>query len=159
MNFSAPFGLQKFQRLSGETKTNRSSANNAAQTGCPERGFISFSVLFALLFLAALIFLAVRLSPPYLSNYRLQDAVENIAGRATYSQQMSESDIHREVIARARAFGIQLENRQVAVRKTRASVDIVVQYEVQVDLGVRQVVLRFEPSAGNRNINASRNSP
>ena len=152
MNFSAPFGLQKFQRLSGETKTNRSSANNAAQTGCPERGFISFSVLFALLFLAALIFLAVRLSPPYLSNYRLQDAVENIAGRATYSQQMSESDIHREVIARARAFGIQLENRQVAVRKTRASVDIVVQYEVQVDLGVRQVVLRFEPSAGNRNL-------
>ena len=159
MNFSAPFGLQKFQRLSGETKTNRSSANNAAQTGCPERGFISFSVLFALLFLAALIFLAVRLSPPYLSNYRLQDAVENLAGRATYSQQMSESDIHREVIARARAFGIQLENRQVAVRKTRASVDIAVQYEVQVDLGVRQVVLRFEPSAGNRNINASRNSP
>ncbi len=159
MNFSAPFGLQKFQRLSGETKTNRSSANNAAQTGCPERGFISFSVLFALLFLAALIFLAVRLSPPYLSNYRLQDAVENLAGRATYSQQMSESEIHREVIARARAFGIQLENRQVAVRKTRGSVDIAVQYEVQVDLGVRQVVLRFEPSAGNRNINASRNSP
>ncbi len=155
MNFSAPFGLQKFQRLSGETKTNRSSANNAAQTGCPERGFISFSVLFALLFLAALIFLAVRLSPPYLSNYRLQDAVENLAGRATYSQQMSESDIHREVIARARAFGIQLENRQVAVRKTRASVDIAVQYEVQVDLGVRQVKLRFEPSAGNRNLMAS----
>ncbi len=122
------------------------------QTVRSERGFLSLSVLFALLFLAALIFLAVRLFPPYLSDYRLQDAVENIAGRASYSQQMSESDIRREVIDRAYAFGIQLEDRQVAVQKTRASVDITVQYVVQVDLGVRQVELRFEPSAGNRNL-------
>ena len=155
MNFSAPFGLQKFRWLSGETKINRSSANNAAQTGRPERGFLSLSVLFALLFLAALIFLAVRLFPPHLSNYRLQDAVENLAVRATYSQQMSESDIRREVIGRAREFGIQLENRQVVVKKTRASVDIAVQYAVQVDLGMRQVELRFAPSAGNRNLMVS----
>ncbi|MCZ6752255.1 MAG: DUF4845 domain-containing protein [Acidobacteria bacterium] len=122
------------------------------QTVRSERGFLSFSVLFALLFLAALIFLAVRLFPPYLSDYRLQDAVENLAVRATYAHQMSESDIRKEVIDRAYAFGIQLEDRQVAVQKTRASVDITVQYVVQVDLGVRQVELRFEPSAGNRNL-------
>ncbi len=117
-----------------------------------ERGSLSLSLLFSLLFLAALIFLAVRLFPPYFSNYRLQDAVENLAVRATYSQQISELDIRREVIGRARTFGIQLEDRQVAVQKTRASVDITVQYVVQVDLGVRQVELRFEPSAGNRNL-------
>lgn len=111
--------------------------------------------LFALLFLATLIFLALRLLPPYLSNYRLQDAVDNLAVRATYSQQMSESDIRREVIASARMFDIQLENWQVTVRKTRASVDIAVQYVVQVDWGVRQVELRFAPSAGNRNLMTS----
>ena len=120
-----------------------------------ERGFLSLSLLFSLLFLAALIFLAVKLFPPYFSDYRLQDAVENIAGRASYSQQMSESDIRREVIGRAREFGIQLENRQVVVKKTRASVDIAVQYVVQVDLGVQEVELRFEPSAGNRNLMVS----
>ncbi len=119
-----------------------------------ERGSLSLSLLFSLLFLAALIFLAVRLFPPYLGNYRLQDAVENLASRATYSR-MLESDIRREIIGRAREFGIQLENRQVAVRKTRASVDIAVQYMVQVDLGVREVELRFEPSAGNRNLMVS----
>ena len=81
--------------------------------------------------------------------------MENLAVRATYSQQMSESDIRREVIDRAYAFGIQLEDWQVAVQKTRASVDIAVQYAVQIDLGVRQVELRFAPSAGNRNINTS----
>ena len=114
----------------------------------------SLSLLLALLFLAALIFLALRLLPPYSSNSQLQDAVENLANRATYSQ-MSESEIRREVIASAREFGIQLENRQVAVQKSRASVDIAVQYVVQVDLGMRQVELRFAPSAGNRNINIS----
>ena len=120
-----------------------------------ERGSLSLSLLFSLLFLAALIFLAVKLFPPYFSDYRLQDAVENIAGRASYSQQMSESDIRKEVIGRAREFGIQLENRQVVVKKTRASVDIAVQYVVQVDLGVQEVELRFEPSAGNRNLMVS----
>jgi len=111
--------------------------------------------LLPLLFLAFLIFLALRLLPPYSSNSKLQDAVEDLASRATYSQ-MSEPEIRREVIGRAREFGIQLDNRQVTVRKIRASVDISVQYAVQVDLGVRQVELRFAPSAGNRNLNASK---
>ena len=112
--------------------------------------------LLSLLFLAFLVFLALRLIPPYSSNSQLQDTVESLASRATYSQ-MSESDIRREVIGRARELGIQLENRQVAVRKTRASVDIAVQYVVQVDLGMRLVELRFSPSAGNRNLNTSKN--
>ncbi len=134
--------------------TNRSSANSAVQTGRSERGYFSVTLLFALLFIAALIFLALRLIPPYNSNSQLQDAVEDLATRATYSQ-MPESAIRREVISRAREFGIQLENRQVAVRKTRASVDVTVQYAVQVDLAVRQVELRFAPSAGNLNISVS----
>ena len=112
--------------------------------------------LLSLLFLAFLIFLALRLLPPYNSNSKLQDAVENLASRATYSQ-MSESEIRRDVIASARANGIRLQRSQVAVRKTRASVDITVQYAVQVDLGMRRVELRFAPSAGNRNLNTSKN--
>jgi len=78
--------------------TNRSSANSSAQTGHSKRGFLSLSLLFALLFIAALIFLALRLIPPYSSNSQLQDAVENLASRATYSQ-MPESEIRRAVFA------------------------------------------------------------
>ncbi len=113
-----------------------------------ERGFLSFSTIVALLVVAAVIFLALKLLPPYVSNFQLQDAVENIARRGGYSN-ATEKDIRDEVIARAGDFGIELDDRQVAVRKRDNSVDIAVEYAVQVDLVERKVELRFEPSAGN----------
>ena len=98
-----------------------------------------------------MIFLGLKLLPPLITNYQLQDAVESLARTATYSP-MTEADIRKNLIQRARDAGVVLEERQVFVRKARGSVDIEVQYAVPVDLLVRQVELSFKPSAGNRNI-------
>ena len=117
-----------------------------------ERGFISFSALFGLALLAAVAFVAVKLLPPYISNYQFQDYIENLARTATYSS-VTEADLRKEIIKEARGFGIPLEDRQVAVQKVAGpTVSIAVHYEVPVDLVARQVVLQFNPAAGNRNI-------
>ena len=117
-----------------------------------ERGFISFSALFGLALLAALAFVSIKLLPPYISNYQFQDYIENLARNATYTP-VTEADLRKEIIKEARGYGIPLEDRQVAVQKvTGATVNIAVHYEVPVDLLARQVVLKFAPAAGNRNI-------
>ena len=117
-----------------------------------EGGFLSFSALFGLVLVAALIFLSLKLLPPYITNYQFQDYIDGLARTATYNP-ITEADLRKQIIKEARGFGIPLEDRQVAVQKvTGSSVSIVVRYEVPVDLLARQVVLKFEPAAGNRNI-------
>lgn len=118
-----------------------------------ERGGLSVSAVLALAMLGALIFLAFKLLPPFIDNFRLQGEIENLARTATYSK-VTEQEIQSEVIALAEDLGIYLDDSQVEVRKLRSSVDIVVQYNVPVNLVVRQVDLQFEPVAGNRNVTA-----
>ena len=108
-----------------------------------ERGFLSFSALFGLALVAALIFVSIKLLPPYITNYQFQDYIDGLARTATYNP-ITEADLRKQIIKEARGFGIPLEDRQVAVQKvTGSSVSIVVRYEVPVDLLARQVVLKF----------------
>ena len=116
-----------------------------------ERGFISFSGIISLLFLAAVVFLALKLLPPYISNYQLQDEIQNVARSASYSQ-ISEEDLQKSVISKANGLGIVLLPKEVSVRKGAGSVAITARYTVVVDLLVRQVELQFEPSASNTQI-------
>ena len=117
-----------------------------------ERGFLSFSALFGLVLVGALIFVSIKLLPPYIANYQFQDYIDNLARTATYTR-VTEADLRKEIIKEARGYGIPLDDRQVAVQKvTGATVSIAVRYEVPVDLLARQVVLKFNPAAGNRNI-------
>ena len=116
-----------------------------------ERGFVSFSVILGLAILAAVIFSAIKLLPPYIAAYRFQDAIDNLARSATYST-VTEADLRRDVMRQARDVGIQLQEKQVVVQKDRTTVNIAISYEVPVDLLARQVVLKFAPAAGNRNI-------
>lgn len=116
-----------------------------------ERGFLTFSGVLLLLVVAAILFVAYKLLPPYISNYQLQDSIENIARTATYNR-WSEADIRNEILSQAQDLGIFLEERQVAVQKSGNSVDIAVHYVIPVDLVVHQMELQFDPGAGNRNI-------
>jgi hypothetical protein len=117
-----------------------------------ERGFISFSVILGLGIVVATVFSAVRLLPPYIANYQFQDYIDNTARSATYST-ITEADLKREIMSRARELGITLQERQLEVHKVRGgAVSIKTTYDVPVDLVARQVVLHFEPAAGNQNI-------
>ena len=117
-----------------------------------ERGFLSISAIFGLALVGAAIFLAIKLLPAYITNYQLQDAMDSLARNATYTP-ITEAELKKEVLKQARGLGILLEDRQVTVEKaTGSSVGIAIHYEVPVDLVARQVVLKFDTEAGNRNI-------
>ena len=117
-----------------------------------ERGFISFSVILGLAIVVATVFSAIRVLPPYIANYQFQDYIDNTARTATYNT-ISEADLKKEIMARARQLGITLTDRQLEVHKVRGgAVSIKSTYDVPVDLIARQVVLHFEPAAGNQNI-------
>ena len=119
-----------------------------------ESGFMSFSGIMLILVVAAILFAAFKLLPPYIDNYRLQDSIDSLARNATYNANVKEADLHKQVMEEARLLGILLEPNQVVVRKSGPTVNIAVRYMITVDLLVRQVDLNFEPSAGNRNIMA-----
>ena len=117
-----------------------------------ESGFLTFSGLLLLLVVAAIIFAAYKLLPPYIDNYQLQDSMENIARTATYAQKMTEQEITDQVLGEAKQLGIPLKAEQVAVQRSGVTVSISAHYDVPVDLVVRQLDLQFAPAAGNRNI-------
>jgi len=117
-----------------------------------ERGFLSISAIFGLALVGAVIFLAIKLLPPYITNYQVQDAMDNLARNSTYTP-ITEADLKKEVMKQARGLGVPLDDRQVTVEKTTgSSVGIALHYEVPVDLVARQIVLKYEINAGNRNI-------
>ena len=118
-----------------------------------QRGFISISGIFSLLILALIIFVGVKLVPPYFSNYQLQDGTQNIALIASYSP-ITEEEILRNVISRASNCGVDLTPKQVTVHKGAGTVIIVVDYTVTVDFIVRRVDINFQPSTSNKNITA-----
>ena len=72
-----------------------------------EAGFLSFSGILGLAFLAAIIFLAIKLLPPYIDNYQFQDQIENLARTATYTP-ATEHELREGVKKYGRDLGIPL---------------------------------------------------
>jgi predicted amino acid dehydrogenase len=116
-----------------------------------QRGFISISGILSLVILLLIIFVGVKIVPPYISNYQLQNSIQNIALIASYSP-ITEDEIHRNVLSQADSCGIDLQPNQVMVKKGRGTVVIVVNYTVTVDFIVRKMDIHFEPSTSNQNI-------
>ena len=110
-----------------------------------EAGAITFSGVLLILVVAAILFAAFKLLPPYVDNYRLQDSLENIARTATYSSTATDTDIRKQVREEARLIGVPLDDKQIAVQKQGTEVNISVRYGLTVDLLVRQVDLEFNP--------------
>lgn len=118
-----------------------------------QRGFITFTGIIMILVIVAVVFVAFKVMPPYISNYQLQDSINNIARSATYSAAGVEV-IHKDVLNAAREAGVTLQPEQVRVSRSRETVDIAVDYTVTVDLIVQPVTMHFTPSAGNKLITA-----
>ena len=118
-----------------------------------QRGFISISGIFSLLMLVSIVFVGIKLVPPYVNNYQLQDSIQNIALIASYNP-IDEEEIRHNVLSRASNIGVDLTPKQVTVHKGAGTVIIVVDYTVTVDFGVKRMDIHFEPSTTNKNITA-----
>ena len=119
-----------------------------------EKGFGSFKAILSLVVLGIIIFLMIKLVPPYINNYQLQDQIQVIAQYTSYQQAKTAEDIRKDVIEKAKDCGVMLLPDQITIQKTGTTVSIDVKYTVHVELPGKPVDLAFNPSAGNKIITA-----
>ncbi len=119
-----------------------------------ERGFGNWRAILGLGVLALIIFLSVKLLPPYINNYQFQQAIDTVARFSAYAQNRNAEDIKQEVMAKARECDVLLPADAIEVEKTGTSVSIDVKYVVVVELPGKTVEMRFNPVAGSKMITA-----
>lgn len=119
-----------------------------------ERGFGNWRAVLGLAVLGLIIFLSVKLLPPYINNYQFQQQIDSVARFSAYAQNRTAEDVKQEVYAKARECDVLLPPDAVEVEKTGTTVNIDVKYAVVVDLPGKALELRFNPTAGNKMITA-----
>lgn len=99
----------------------------------------------------AAFYVAWNVIPPYFNNYQLQDALDDIARKNSYTG-LSDDDIKKTVVTKASSEDIKLREDQVIVTRTQDGLGISVKYQVHVDLVVHPVDLNFTANSLNKRI-------
>jgi len=112
-----------------------------------EEGSGRLKTLFSLAFLAAVIYVAVKVLPAYVDNFQLQDHIRQLSTQlAVRSRPVTPDEVGNEVITFAQDHGIPLTPDNVKVTISR-HVSINLDYTLPVDLTVYTLTLHFTPSA------------
>ena len=99
----------------------------------------------------AAFYVAWNVIPPYFNNYQLQDALDDIARKNSYTG-LSDDDIKKTVVTKASTEDIKLREDQVIVTRTQDGLAISVKYQVHVDMVVHPVDLNFTANSLNKRI-------
>ena len=115
----------------------------------------TLKLIFGLAIFGAVVLLAIKVVPPYFSNYELEDAIRTEALQSTYTTR-SEDDIRDAVVKQAHKYDIELTPQQVHVTRVGAnfggSLAIDVEYSVLIDLPGYSTTLEFHPSTKNKGV-------
>lgn len=96
-------------------------------------------------------YVAWNMIPPYFNNYQLQDALDDIARKNSYTT-LTDDDIKKIVVTKADSENIKLREDQVVVTRTRDGLGISVKYRIHVDMIVHPVDLDFTANSLNKRI-------
>ena len=107
--------------------------------------------LIGLLVVVTGFYVAWNMVPPYFNNYQLQDALDDIARKGSYTAQ-TDDDIKKAVIAKAETEDIKLREDQIVVSRVRDMLGITVKYRIHVDMVVHPVDLDFTANSLNKRI-------
>jgi hypothetical protein len=107
--------------------------------------------LIFLAIVAAGFYVAWNMVPPYFNNYKLQDDLDDIARRNSYTQ-TNEDGVKEIVITKAKADDVTLNAEQVTVTRGPEGLGISVHYRVHLDMVVRPVDLDFTANSMNKRI-------
>lgn len=118
-----------------------------------EHGGSKLKGLFSLAILSGIIFVCVKIVPPYFANYQFQDAIEAESRFALSGYpKKTNDDIVMDVVKKAQDLGIPAKADDVRLVITNSDVDISLDYSVPIDLIVYQFTLQFHPHADNHTI-------
>ncbi|HKF50960.1 MAG TPA: DUF4845 domain-containing protein [Candidatus Acidoferrales bacterium] len=116
-----------------------------------EKGNAKLKMLLVVLIAFALVYSAIKIVPIYVTNYQLQDSMQEEATFASVNRK-SADDIKAEVQKRVRGLGLAVDPSTIQVSSEAGNVSISLEYTVPVDLTVYQLQLHFHPQADNASL-------
>jgi predicted amino acid dehydrogenase len=116
-----------------------------------ERGGARLKALFAFVVLIAMIYAAVKIVPAYVTEYQLQDSMQEEATFATINRKTADA-IKSDVEQKLTDLGIQADPSTIQVTAYSGNVTISLEYTVPVDLTLYQLQLHFHPHAYNASL-------
>jgi hypothetical protein len=108
------------------------------------------AVVFTAVILVA-IYLAFKLVPPYVSEYQLQDKMQELA-RFGIVNRYSDEQVRDNVFKVVQDLELPVKREDIKVSVTQATCRISVDYTVPVDLLFYSTELHFSPSSENKSI-------
>ena len=129
--------------MNGQAKTARRTAT--------ERGEGKFKAILVTAILAFMVYAAVKVVPPYVSEYELSDKMQETARFASVNRN-SEDQIRDAIWKTIDELQIPATKDDIKVTAAGGRVTISVDYKVPVDLMVYKFDLHFTPSTANKDI-------
>lgn len=97
------------------------------------------------------IYLAYKLVPPYISEYQLQDKMQELA-RFGIVNRYTDEQLRDNVFKAVQDLDIPAKKEDIRVTVTQAVVKISMEYSVPVDMFFYSTELHFSPSSENKSI-------
>lgn len=116
-----------------------------------EKGGSRVKTLLTLVIVFALVYGAVKIVPIYVTNYQLQDSMQEEATFASVNRK-SADDIKADLEKKLAELGIVVDPNTIQVTSYSGNVKISLEYTIPVDLTVYQLQLHFHPQADNASI-------
>lgn len=116
-----------------------------------EKGGSRIKTLLVLLIVFGLAFAAVKIVPIYVTNYQLQDSMQEEATFASVNRK-SADDIKSDLQKKLTDLGVTADPNTMQVSSVAGNVQISFEYTVPVDLTVYQLQLHFHPHADNASL-------
>jgi hypothetical protein len=116
-----------------------------------ERGAIRLKVVFWTAILAALIYVSIKIIPPYFANYQLEDDLHE---EALFSLGKFNDDTVRDrVFKKMQIRGVEATKDNIRILQNDVrGLKIMVDYTVNVDLKIYDLHLHFTPSSDNQSL-------
>lgn len=115
------------------------------------KGGTRLKTLLVLLIIFALVYGSVKLVPVYVTNYELQDSMQEQATFASVNR-TSADKIKSDLEKKLHDLGITADPNSLQVTSDVGNVSISFEYTVPVDLTVYQLQLHFHPHADNASL-------
>ena len=111
-----------------------------------DSGVGSLKIIFVLLVLGAVAYVAIKTIPVYVNSYEVQDYIRQLAIKASVERVRAEA-VQDQVAAHAAEKDLPVTRDNVKVTITGSKVRIDMDYTVPVDLKVYTLSLHFTPSS------------
>ena len=116
-----------------------------------ERGAGKFKAILVTVILVFFVYFAVKVVPPYVSEYQLSNKMQETARFASVTRS-NEEQIRETIFREIQDLDIPATKEDVKVTAAGGRVSISVDYSVPIDLMVYKFDLHFTPSSSNKDI-------